>query len=394
MQLVPPEEVGVSSVQLARISQCMQDIVDQGQRAGIQILLSRLDEVCHFTSYGWQNREEGVAMDADTIFRIYSMTKPLVSVAIMILYEEGRLQLKDPVSLYLPAFADLQVYADEHTRQPLQRPILVHDLLTHTAGLSYGFLEDHPVDAMYKERGLPGYDLSDDEFIARLCQLPLASQPGTQWQYSVATDVLGVLVATVSGQSLGEFLAERIFQPLGMRDTTFQVPAEAQARLAVCYTHTEAGNLEPFPYLHPDHDPFIRDTFQSGGGGLAGTTADYLQFCRMLLHKGTLDGTRILGRKTVEFMTANHLPTSLLSNDGAAAGYGFGLGFRMLMDPPATRSLIGKGEYGWAGAADTYFWIDPAEEMIGLFMSQYMKTGFSHDAALMFQSLAYTALQE
>ena len=384
-------------MQLGRVRTHMQTYVDQGRLAGIQTLLSRRDTVCYFESQGWRNVENALPIQADTIFRIYSMTKPIVSVAAMILVEEGRLRLSDPVSEYLPPFARVQVYADERTRQPPRRPVLVHDLLTHTSGLSYGFLDSHPVDALYQQRGLPSNDhRSNDEFIESLCAIPLAFHPGAAWRYSVATDVLGVVIAAIAGSSLAAFLQARIFDPLGMVDTGFKVPASSQERLAACYENAETGTLALAPHLMPDRDPFLRDTFQSGGGGLASTCADYLQFCRLLLHKGTLEGERILGRKTVELMTMNHLPPSLLPfgiRPGDFDGYGFGLGFRVLMNPAAPKRLAGAGEYGWAGAADTYFWIDPAEELIGLFLAQLMPSGV-HGAARSFQSLAYAALQD
>ncbi len=394
MQVVSPDQVGISSAQLSRIRQHMQRVVDEGHLAGIQTLLMRRDQVCHFESYGWQDREQAQALAADTIFRIYSMTKPIVSVAVMVLYEAGLLQLHDPVSKFLPGFADVQVYVDAHTRTALQRPILVHDLLTHTAGLTYDFLDSHPVDALYAEAASRFQDLTPEEFIARLCTLPLVFQPGTQWRYSVATDVLGVIVARIADMSLGEALSRMIFAPLDMTDTGFQVPASSWSRLATCYQHNAEGVLVPI--MQPGTDEFSTGaSFQSGGGGLVSTTADYLRFCRMLLHKGTLEGVRILGARTVDYMTANHLPPSLLPygvqpND--LPGYGFGLGFGVLMDPPLSRQLAGKGEYGWAGAANTYFFIDPGEEMIGIFMSQLMPSG-TNDSWKVFRTLAYSALQ-
>ncbi len=394
MQIWSPMEVGVSPSQLANISRRMQGFVDEGGISGCQVLLSRRDQVCHFASHGWHNIKNGTRIQEDTIFRIYSMTKPIVSVAVMMLYEEGLLQLQDPVSLYLPPFADVQVYVDEHTVQEPQRPVLIRDLLSHTAGLTYGFLNDHPVEKRYQELGLPNFNSSDRGFIDDLCSLPLLFHPGTDWKYSVAVDVLGVLVATIVGVTLGEFLSERIFQPLGMKDTGFVVPESQRGRLLTCYAPDDTGALVPAPHLTADNDPFIRDTFESGGGGLASTSADYLQFCRMLLHKGVLDGHRYLGRKTVEYMAANHLDDSILPftlGQSHFAGYGFGLGFRVLLDPVPLMRLGSVGSYGWAGAADTYFWIDPVEELIGIYMGQHMPSG-SHQGARTFQSLAYASL--
>ncbi len=395
MDVVSPDQVGLSSAQLSRLHACMQTWVDNGKLAGIQTLLLRHDQVCYFESHGWQNLARQQPLAADTVFRIYSMTKPIVSVAVMQLYEAGLLQLTDPVSRFLPGFADLQVYVDEHTRAALQRPVQIHDLLTHTAGLSYGFMDSHPVDALYRARNLNMRDVTNDEYLDILCDLPLASQPGSQWLYSVATDVLGILVAEITGQSLGEALTQMIFEPLSMPDTGFQVPSASLSRFATCYQMNEDGVLEA--NMEPGTDQFSQGTaFQSGGGGLVSTTADYLRFCRMLLLRGTLEGTRILGRKTVEFMTANHLPPALLSLDigtNSYQGYGFGLGFRVLLEPPMLRSLSGQSEYGWAGAANTYFFIDPQEDMLGIFMSQLIPSG-PHHAAEMFRTLAYAALQD
>lgn len=394
MQVCVPEEVGVSSAQLEVLARRMQQTVDEGVIGGCQVLLSRRDRVCHFSSHGWHDIAAGAPLRDDAVFRIYSMTKPIVSAAAMILFEEGRIRLQDPVRNYLPPIGDMRVYVDEDTTQEPQRPMLIRDLLTHTSGLTYGFFEEHPVDQIYKELGLPGTDRTDERFIEDLSQAPLAFHPGTAWQYSVSTDVLGLLVAEVSGMSLGEFLKRRIFEPLDMKDTGFVVPESERSRMPTCYTVAEDGALIPAQHLLPHRDPFIRETFESGGGGLAGTTADYLRFCRMLMHKGRLDGNRVLGRKTVEYMACNHLGEDLLPfrlGESNYAGYGFGLGFRVLMDPVPLMRLGGVGAFGWAGAADTYFWVDPGEELIGLYMGQHMPSG-THPGAHAFQTIAYAAL--
>jgi len=394
MHICSPVEVGVSTSQLDNLARRMQSLVDAGSISGCQVLISRRDQVCHFASHGWHTIETGQQIQEDTIFRIYSMTKPIVSVAVMMLYEEGLLQIQDPVSMYLPQFADVAVYVDEHTVQEPQRPVLIRDLLSHTSGLTYGFLNEHPVEQKYQALGLPHFDSTNQEFIDALCSLPLLFHPGTDWKYSVAVDVLGVLVAALAGTSLGEFLHERIFQPLGMEDTAFVVSESKRDRLLTCYGPDDTGSLVPVPYLAAEHDPFVRETFESGGGGLTSTSADYLKFCRMLLHKGVLDGHRYLGRKTVEYMTTNHLDASMLPftlGQSRYDGYGFGLGFRVLLDPVPLMRLAGTGSYGWAGAADTYFWIDPVEELIGIYMGQHMPSG-SHPGARTFQSLAYASL--
>lgn len=396
MQFSLPEEVGMSASQLKRISQLMQRRVDENCNSGCQVLVSRRDQVCHFVSHGWQNLETRRQIKDDTIFRIYSMTKPIVSVAAMMLYEEGLLHLQDPVSAYLPQFGDLQVYVDENAVQKPLRPVLIKDLLTHTSGLSYGFEESHPVDQKYQQLGLAGYEASNREFIEDLCSLPLLFHPGTVWRYSVAVDVLGVLVAVVADTTLGEFLSKRIFQPLGMVDTGFVVPQTKRERLLTCYFQDEKGTLAAVPQLNEENDPFVRETFESGGVGLSSTCLDYLQFCRMLLHGGVLDGHRYVGKKTIEYMAANHLDDRMLPfalRGMKYHGFGFGLGFRVLMDPVAPMRMGGKGSYGWTGAADTYFWIDPAEELIGIYMGQLFPS-WPHEGPMAFQSLTYTALSD
>ena len=390
MQLCTPAQANVSERQLSRLDASMQAVVDKGHLNGIQILLARRDKPFHFASFGWQDKENDVAMADDTIFRIYSMTKPIVSVAAMMLFEEGRLQLADPVGKYLPGFHHLKVYIDENTNANLERPVLIRDLLTHTAGLTYGFDPDHPVDRMYADVQILDLQSSPDDFLTRLCRFPLLFQPGTEWRYSVATDVLGMVVAAVRGQSLGESLNSMIFEPLGMKDTRFRVPEADLHRLAVTYQANRYGRLEPMPRSHPDSvDVGVKR--ESGGGGLLGTTADYLRFAQMLLNEGTVDGVRLLGPRTVRYMATNHLKKGM-EVFGNVDG-GFGLGFRVMQNPGGYRYLSGVGEYGWAGAANTYFWIDPNADLLGIFMSQLMPSGL-HDVARLFQSQAYAALND
>ena len=395
MQFYTPDQANVSELQLSRLDASMQRAVDKGHLNGIQVLLARRDKPFHFASFGWQDKENDVPMAADTIFRIYSMTKPVVSVAAMMLFEEGHLQIADPVGEYLPAFHNLKVYVDENTTANLERPVLVRDLLMHTAGLTYGFDESHPVDRMYAEAHVLDRQLPPDEALDRLCRIPLVSQPGSLWRYSIATDVLGLVVAAVTGKTLGESLNEMIFEPLEMKDTRFQVPAEDLDRLSVNYQTNHYGQLVPMP--NPDRDPVVIGVkSESGGGGLVGTTADYFRFAQMLLNEGTLEGVRLLGPRTVRYMATNHLKENMevFGNvDGGYGAYGFGLGFRVLMRPGRHRHLSGVGEYGWAGAANTYFWIDPNADLLGIFMSQLMPSGL-HDVARMFQSQAYAALND
>ncbi len=395
MQLCTPEQANVSELQLSRLDASMQGAIDNGHLNGIQVLLARRNKPFHFASFGWQDKANDVPMADDTIFRIYSMTKPIVSVATMMLFEAGRLQIADPVGEYLPAFHNLKVYVDENTTANLERPVLVRDLLMHTAGLTYGFDESHPVDRMYADAHVLDRQLTPEEALDRLCRIPLVFQPGAQWRYSIATDVLGWVVSAVTGKTLGESLNEMIFEPLGMKDTRFQVPEKDLGRLSINYQTNHYGRLEPMP--RPDRDPVVTGVkTESGGGGLAGTTADYLRFAQMLLNEGTLDGVRLLGPRTVRYMATDHLKKGMEvfgNMDGGYGAYGFGLGFRVLKSPGRHRHLSGVGEYGWAGAANTYFWIDPNADLLGIFMSQLMPSGL-HDVARMFQSQAYAALND
>ena len=395
MQLCTPDQANVSEQQLSRLDASMQAVVDKGHLNGIQVLLARRNKPFHFVSFGWQDKENDVSMADDTIFRIYSMTKPIVSVAAMMLFEEGQLQIADPVGEYLPGFHHLKVYIDGNTNANLERPVLIWDLLTHTAGLTYGFDPDHPVDRMYADVQILDLQSSPDDFLARLCGFPLLFQPGTEWRYSVATDVLGMVVAAVRGQSLGESLNSMIFEPLGMKDTRFQVPEADLHRLAVAYQANRHGRLEPMSGSNPD-PVVVGVKRESGGGGLVGTTADYLRFAQMLLNEGTFDGTRLLGPRTVRYMTTNHLTkdmTEVFGDEQIGYGaYGFGLGFRVMQNPGRYRYLTGAGEYGWSGAANTHFWIDPNADLIGIFMSQLMPSNLH--LANLFQSQAYAALND
>ena len=395
MQLCTPDHANVSEQQLSRLDASMQAVVDKGHLNGIQVLLARRDKPFHFASFGWQDKENDVSMADDTIFRLYSMTKPIVSVATMMLFEEGRLQIADPVGEYLPAFHNLKVYIDQNTTANLERPVLVRDLLMHTAGLTKVFDESHPVDRMYADADVLDRQLPPDEALDRLCQIPLVFQPGSQWHYSIATNVLGWVVSVVTGKPLGESLNEMIFKPLGMKDTRFQVPEEDLGRLAVNYQPNHYGRLQPMP--RPDRDPVVTGVkTESGGGGLAGTTADYFRFAQMLLNKGTFNGVRLLGPRTTRYIATDHLKKGMevVGNmDGGFRAYGFGLGFRVLKSPGRHQHLSGGGEYGWVGAANTYFWIDPNADLLGIFMSQLMPSGL-HNVARMFQSQAYAALND
>jgi CubicO group peptidase (beta-lactamase class C family) len=349
----------------------------------------------------------------DSMFRIYSMTKPIVSVALMTLYEEGAFQLADPVSRFIPSFAGLRVWEDgnplAYRTRAAEREMTVRDLLTHTSGLSYGFMYNHPVDALYRRRGVergnalaPAENAEPSrttaEMTDRLAEVPLLYSPGTRWAYSVATDVCGRLVEILSGRALDAFLADRVFVPLGMVDTGFSVPADKAHRLAANYARTPQDKLvlvdDPATssYLTPP-------TFLSGGGGLASTATDYLRFCHMLLNKGELDGARVLGRRTVEYMTTNHLPGGGdLATMGQPVfantiyeGIGFGLGLAVVLDPARAQVVNSPGSYSWGGAASTAFWIDPREELVVLLLTQLVPSA-SYPLRQQLQALAYQAL--
>jgi len=376
-----PEDVGLATPALARIGGWAQRLVDDGKLPGAITLVARRGRVAHLHVCGQADVARGVPMAADTIFRIYSMTKPLTTTAMMMLYEEGRFQLDDPIRRFLPCFADMRVYAGGSRGKidsvPAERDITFRDLMTHTAGLTYGFMEAHPVDALYRARGVD-FQTSDatlGEVVARAAALPLIAQPGRAWNYSIATDVLGHLVAVISGQSFERFLQDRVLGPLGMADTGFHVPAEKLPRFAANYTTGADGRLVQVD--DPRNSVFgAPRKIASGGGGLCSTLADYLRFCRMMLGGGALDGVRLLGRKTVELMTSNHLGGDMADlgtprfSESTYAGIGFGLGFSVMLDPAKAQIVGTPGEYAWGGAASTAFWIDPGEQMIVILLTQ------------------------
>jgi CubicO group peptidase (beta-lactamase class C family) len=396
-----PESVGFSSSRLQRINARMQSYIDQEKLAGMVTLVARRGQIIHFECHGQRDREAARPMEQDTIFRIYSMTKPITTVAAMMLFEEGRFRLNDPVSHYIPAFANTPVYVrsgpDGFELAQQERPMTIHDLMVHTSGLTYGFLQELPVDEMYQKAKLldtRDYGRSLAEQVKALAEVPLAAQPGSTWRYSVSTDVLGYLIECLTDQPLGDFFAEHIFAPLGMVDTAFHVHAEKVDRLATVYGPAEEGGLKVVDQA--DESPFTRPPgFGSGGGGLVSTTMDYYRFCQMMLNGGELDGNRLLGRKTVELMTMNHLPPALLPArlGQPMPGSGFGLGFSVLMDVAAKQLLGSVGSYSWGGAANTTFWIDPKEELVGILMIQFMPPG-TYPVNEDFHNLVYQAIDD
>lgn len=392
-----PESVGMSSERLERIAPVLQQYVDSGELVGVVSMIARKGEIVHFDEYGVLNKDTGQAVAKDSIFRIYSMTKPITTLAVMKLYEEGKLQLTDPVERYLPAFRDVKVAGAGGALQAPQRPMTVQMLMTHTAGLTYGVFGDTLVDRQYRDAGVMTSP-DNTTFIERLGAIPLQNQPGSQFHYSVATDVLGALVEAVSGQTLGEYFEQHIFAPLQMTDTSFQVPAEKISRFGTNHIfNPQSGQLEVND--RPSASNFVnRQTFESGGGGLLSTAEDYMRFSQMLLNGGELDGERIIGSKTLEYMTQNHLGGIFGDHGvhdagvlpGFARGTGFGLGFAVVEDPTAAGGVSSEGEYYWGGAAGTIFWIDPQEELTGIVMIQHMNVRVPLRAA--FKALTYGAI--
>jgi CubicO group peptidase (beta-lactamase class C family) len=400
-----PERVGLDSERLERISGYMNEAVADGTMVGGLAVIARNGRIAYEETWGMKDREAAEPMTEDTIFRIYSMSKPITAVALMMLYEEGKFFLNDPVAQYIPELANLEVArstadggntrivsdgtrsvtmgeGDEdltgQTRKPRRQPT-IRDLLTHTAGFTYGVFGDTEVDRMYREAGILSANPDLEDFVTQLGKIPLQYDPGTRWHYSVSVDIQGRLVEVLSGMSFGEFLKTRLFDPLDMKDTSFVVPADKMSRLAQLYTpEGTAEGADGFRSM--GRGPLVvapesvsagfmeGATFEGGGGGLVSTARDYLRFSQMMLNGGELDGVRILSPKTVELITTNHLGD--ISMGFGRTGVGFGLGFAVALDQGDIGEIGSPGEYNWGGAAGTRFWIDPEENLIGIFMVQ------------------------
>ena len=378
LPMVVPEEVGVSAERLERIRPVMQGYVDEGSLPGFLTVVARRGKIVHFETIGMRDVENKKPVEPDTIFRIYSMSKPITSVAVMMLYEEGHFQLGTPVSKFIPEFKGMKVYNEDQTEiLDAKKEITIKHLLMHTAGFTYGW-GNKPVDALYKQANIrePGSTLVD--MVEKLSKIPLVHEPGERWTYSVSTDVLGYFVEVVSGMPFEEFLQTRIFGPLGMVDTAFSVPSEKVDRFAALYRPTKENKLERTrrPALEVDEYTF----FPSGGGGLVSTAADYIRFSQMLLNGGELDGVRILGKKTVELMRYPHHNNR------------FGLGFRIITDENPPNILESVGSFSWGGAAATTFWIDPQEELVAVLMTQLLNNRYPFHQQ--FKVLTYQALTE
>ena len=391
---------GLDANRLRRITAWMERQV-QERLAGVSVMVSRRGQVAFHECRGMADVARGLPMAADTVVRVYSMTKPLTSVALMILYEEGLFQLDDLITPVLPCFRGMQVWAGEGREPvPAERDITYRDLLTHTAGLTYGFMHATPVDALYREHGVDFQtaDATLGEVVERAAALPLLAQPGSAWNYSIATDVVGHLVAVLSGQPFADFLHERVLAPLGMADTSFQVRPDQVARFAANYARGEDGR--PVLLDDPATSRFTQArAIASGGGGLVSTAGDYMRFCHLMLGRGTLDGVRLLGRKTVELMTANHLGGDMAAmgqarfSESSYAGIGFGLGFSVMLDPARAQIVGSPGEYAWGGAASTAFWVDPAEELAVILLTQLTPSS-TYPIRKELRVLAYAALAD
>lgn len=380
-----PEDLGFDARRLPRIADLTHRYVDEGKMPCSLVAVIRHDEEVYRDAYGMADRERGTPVAEDTVFRLFSMTKPITSIGLLQLVERGIVKLEDPVSVYIPEFADTEVYVrggvDDYETRPPDRPIEVVDLLRHTAGLSYAFLEAHPVDAIYAAAGMGTFTRETrplEEVARELAALPLAFSPGDHWGYSMATDICGRVIEVASGRRLGEYLAEHVTGPLGMGETAFWARPDQHARLAANYAATpdETLMLIDDPERSALREPPV---FEGGGGGMVGTIDDYLRFCRCLLGGGELDGERVIGRKTLQYATRNHLPGGRtvaemwLSETFAEAqmtGMGFGLGFSVLTDAVANRLVASEGEFAWGGAASTGFWVDPVEDLAVVFMTQ------------------------
>lgn len=401
------KQQGFSPERLKRIDRLLKEkYVNPGSLPYAQFVLARRGEVVHETVLGYRDLERQAPASADTVQRIYSMTKPVTSVALMTLVEEGLIALDDPVARHIPEFANLSVFSagmePAFLTTPVKRPMQVVDLLRHTSGLTYGFQNRTNIDAAYRKLVVEDMHGAHDleGMIAMLGKLPLEFSPGEAWNYSVSTDVCGYLVQKIAGRPLGQVFQERIFGPLKMTETGFHVRESQRSRFAACYNAAPGGRLKlqddpaTSKYLKPPR-------MESGGGGLVGTAADYLRFANMLMRGGELDGARILAPKTVQLMASNHLPggqdlTQLsrsLFSESTNAGVGFGLGFAVVFDPPQTLIPCSKGEFYWGGAASTAFWVDPLEEVTAVFMTQLMPSS-TYPIRRELRTLVYSALME
>lgn len=398
MKVVKPEEVGLDSSVLKNIRTYLDDTyVRDGKYVGTLTLVARKGEIAYLDSLGFMDRENERPMQEDAIFRIYSMTKSVTSIAVMQLLEKSKFRLDDPVHWYIPQFKDIGVYQagvypNFLTSKP-ERDMSIKDLLTHMSGLTYNFMYRTNVDAAHRSSDLMRSE-NLEEFINTLSKLPLEFSPGKKWNYSVSTDVLGYLVEQVSGQSLDEYFKKNIFEPLGMEDTDFECPDDKLSRLASLYEYNQSGKPKLMKV------PSLDVKMMSGGGGLFSTMSDYYKFASMLLNQGEMNGERIIGRKTLQYMTSNHLPngkdltemSESAFSETPYAGVGFGLGFSVMLDPLKSQTLSDIGEFGWGGMASTVFFINPKEDMLVIFLTQLVPSS-TYQVRRELRSLVYSALK-
>ena len=409
-----PEEVGMSSERLSRLSGAMQQLVDEGRLAGITTMVARHGRIAHFETFGYRDIAADAPMTPDAIFRIYSMSKPITGVALMMLHEEGKFRLSDPVAMYIPEFEGLKVAVGEGQGRPLveeaDHPMTVRELMSHTAGFGYGpYVTDSQVEDMYAERNVFAWDGTLRDMIERLADIPLRQQPGSMWYYSISVDVQGYLVEVLSGQPFDQFLEDRLFGPLGMVDTGFYVPPEKAGRFAELYGYDSDGRL--LPPTATEFEEYTRlgssvataetvtarylepPTLLSGGMGMVSTTQDYMRFAQMLLNGGELDGIRILAPLTVDLMRRNQLPPEVAEmGPGPGPGLGFGLDFAVVTNPVEADG-VSEGEYYWGGAAGTWFWIDPIEDLV--FVGMIQQFGLDRpDVRSLSRRLTYQAIME
>ncbi len=404
LKVVEPESVGMDSGQLARVAEHLRSrYVEAAKIPGSLALVARRGEVCYLDIQGQRDVERGTPVTEDTVFRIYSMTKPITSVALMTLYERGLFSLDDPVHRFIPEFKNLQVYKagsfPMFLGAPCHRPMTVRDLMMHTSGLTYDFLRASNVDHAYRKMqiGVPREGYTLQQMIEQLAQLPLEFVPGERWNYSLSVDVQGHLIEVLSGKSLPEFFRETLFEPLGMVDAGFEIRPDQVPRFASCYERSPSKEMVLNDDGQASH--YRKVSFYSGGGGLVSTAGDYYRFCQMLLNGGSLDGQRIIGERTLKFMTRNHIPGGADMSQFATGsfsetiyqGVGFGLGFANKVDPVRNGYPASVGSYFWGGLASTLFWVDPVEELIVIFMTQLIPSStFNFRGQL--ESLVYAAL--
>ncbi len=408
MDLAPassPEALGFDRARLAKLDAHMARVVGQGRVAGMTTLLARHGKVVSFKTHGKQSLATGAPMTEDTIFRIYSMTKPITGVAMMILFEEGKWRLDDPVTRFVPEFKNLKVMtgldsAGRPILEDIKRPPTMREIMSHTAGFGYGLQDEHPVDKMYREKRVLG-SVGLKDMIDRTATIPLVTQPGTAWRYSSSVDIQGYIVEKISGQTLGQFMEQRIFRPLKMTDTAFFVPAGKASRLSAVYAaNRETGKIEEADQALGSEMPTYLSppAMEAGGHGLVATTMDYARFAQMLANGGELDGARILSPATVELMGTNAIPASALVSSNGSVGtrfneaVGFGLDFLVIKDPRSAGTLEGKGTMSWGGAAGTWFWVDPTNDIVFVGMIQRMGGSGGDDLGGVSRTLVYQAL--